>query len=62
MTRQEYLKEVFGTSLWKNINPIFLKESKQVKTINEALNYANQLGCSFITIVLFILLKIVVKK
>lgn len=42
MTRQDYLKEVFGTSLWKNISPILLKEGKQVKTINEALNFSNR--------------------
>lgn len=42
MTRQEYLSEVFGTSLWREISQKFIKEGKQVKTINEALNFTNK--------------------
>ena len=42
MTRQEYLSEVFGTSLWREISQKFIKEGKQVKTINEALNFTNR--------------------
>ena len=42
MTRSEYLVEIFGSTLWRNISPILLKEGKQVKTINDALNFANR--------------------
>ncbi len=42
MTRSEYLVEIFGSTLWRNISPILLKEGKQVKTINDALNFSNR--------------------
>ncbi len=47
MTRQDYLIEVHGTSLWKEISQKFIKEGKQVKTINEALKFTNK-WCMFL--------------
>lgn len=42
MTRAEYLNEVFGTSLSKEINKVLIKEGKNAKTINDVCAFASK--------------------
>ncbi len=42
MTRNEYLIEIFGSTLTREIYPILVKEGKQVKTINDTCKFASK--------------------
>lgn len=47
MKRQDYLIETFGTSLWREINQVLLKEAKQIKTLNDGYKFASK-WCFFL--------------
>ena len=42
MTRNDYLIEIFGSTLTREIYPILIKQGKQVKTINDTCKFASK--------------------
>lgn len=42
MTRIDYLNEVFGLTMWKDLQVVFIDEAKKVKTKSDLIEFANK--------------------